>query len=156
MDQFTPVVEIALGTLPLLLALTIHGVGMFGVQHAFETRGARIYRSGSMGRGFFAAMIVLMLTTHLAEMLVWAASLVAVGAIEGLRDAFYFAAGTYTTLGYAEGMIPRAWRLLGPMIAISGIFAFGWTTGILVNLVSQGYRERLEGVAERRRDAEGR
>ena len=40
-------------------------------------------------------------------------------------------------------------RQRDPMIAISGLFAFGWTTGILVNLVSQAYRERRAGAAER-------
>jgi len=35
------------------------------------------------------------------------------------------------------------------MIAISGLFAFGWTTGVLVNLVSQSYRERSQGAADR-------
>jgi hypothetical protein len=35
------------------------------------------------------------------------------------------------------------------MIAISGLFAFGWTTGILVNLVSQAFRAREEGAKER-------
>jgi hypothetical protein len=53
------------------------------------------------------------------------------------RDAFYYVAGTYTTLGYGEGRLPHAWRLLAPMIAISGLFAFGWTTGVLFSPMSQ-------------------
>lgn len=149
MDQGHPAVEIALGTAPLLATLFIHGVGMYLVQREFERRGVAIYRSGSPGQAFFAAMIVAMLTTHLVEMLLWTAALVALGAVPLFRDAFYYVAGTYTTLGYAEGMLPKTWRLLGPMIAISGLFAFGWTTGVLVNLVSIGYRERKEGAAER-------
>jgi hypothetical protein len=155
MDQVLPIVEIGLGTLPILATLVIHGIGMFGVQRAFERRGVRIYRSGRPGQLFFAAMIFVMLATHLIEMFVWTATLVTLGAIHVVRDAFYFVAGTYTTLGYAEGMLPKEWRLMGPMIAISGLFAFGWTTGILVNLVSQAYRERKEGFAERRRDTPG-
>ena len=149
MGQGIPALEIALGTIPLLATLFIHGVGMYVVQRAFERRGVPIYRSGHAGQGFFAAMIVLMLATHLVEMVVWATTLVALEAVPVFRDAFYFVAGTYTTLGYAEGTLPHGWRLLGPMIAISGLFAFGWTTGILVNLVSQAYRERREGFAER-------
>ena len=139
-----------LGTLPLLATLFIHGVGMYAVQRAFELRGTRIYRSRDTGVGqlFFAATIVVMLATHLIEILVWAAVLVGLDAVPVFRDAFYYVAGTYTTLGYAEGMLPHAWRLLGPMIAISGLFAFGWTTGILVNLVAQAYRLRDEGPAD--------
>jgi hypothetical protein len=122
---------------------------MYVVQHQFEVRGVPLYRSGKRGQLFFAAMILLILLTHLVEMLVWSGTLTSLEAIEGFRDAFYFVAGTYTTLGYAEGMLPYDWRLLGPMIAISGLFAFGWTTGILVNLVSQAYRERRAGFAAR-------
>jgi len=144
-----PALEIALGTIPLLVTLFIHGIGMYVVQHQFEARGAAIYRSGSRGQLFFAAMIILMLVTHLVEMLVWAATLNSLEAVAAFRDAFYYAASTYTTLGYAESMLPHDWRLLGPMIAISGLFTFGWTTGVLVSLVSQSYRERREGFAER-------
>ncbi len=149
MDQGYPAFEIALGTVPLLATLAIHGAGMDVVQSAFERHGIPLYRSGSRGRVFFAARIMLMLSTHLVEMLVWTGGLIGIGAIPNLRDAFYYVAGTYTTLGYAEGILPHEWRLLGPMIAISGLFAFGWTTGILVNLVSQASRERRAGFAER-------
>jgi hypothetical protein len=144
-----PALEIVLGTIPLLMTLFIHGVGMYFVQHQFEVRGVRLYRSGKRGQLFFAAMILVMLFTHLVEMLVWAAMLNSLEAVNAFRDAFYYVACTYTTLGYGEGSLPYDWRLLGPMIAISGLFAFGWTTGVLVSLVAQSYRERREGFAER-------
>ena len=144
-----PALEIVLGTIPLLLTLFIHGVGMHGVQRQFERRGARIFRSGSHGQIFMGAMILVMLATHLTEMLVWAAMINSIEAIDSFRDAFYYVAGTYTTLGYGEGSLPHDWRLIAPMIAISGLFAFGWTTGVLVNLVSLAYHERAQGFADR-------
>ena len=146
LDRGMPAVEIALGTIPLLATLFIHGVGMYLVMREFERRGVPIYRSGRTGQLFFGLMIVMMLATHLVEMLVWATALVALSAITTFRDAFYFVAGTYTTLGYGEGTLTREWRLLGPMIGISGLFAFGWTTGVLVSLVSQAYQERQKAL----------
>ena len=143
-----PAVEIALGTIPLVGSLFIHGAGMFLVMRAFERHGVPIYRSGRAGQVFFGLMVGIALTTHLVEMLVWAATLVVLGAITTYRDAFYYVAGTYTTLGYGEGTLTREWRLLGPMIGISGLFAFGWTTGVLVNLVSQAYQERKKSLAD--------
>jgi hypothetical protein len=152
MDQFTPVAEIALGTLPLLATLMIHGFGMYWVQRAFRRHGDRIYRrSGITGQLFFNGLVVMMLTTHLIEILVWSLVLIALGAIPGLRDAFYYVAGTYTTLGYGEGTLPKAWRLLAPMIAISGLFTFGWTTGVLVHLVELAQRARRTGAVARLR-----
>lgn len=156
MDSVTPVVEIVLGTVPLVASLFVHGLGMYLVQRAFEARGIEMYRSGKHPELFFAGMITLMLATHLAEMLLWSATLVAFDAIHVFRNAFYFVAGTYTTLGYGEGMLPASWRLLAPMIAISGFFAFGWTTGILLHLVSQASKARAEGIADRLRNGTSR
>jgi hypothetical protein len=144
MNQGTPVVEILLGTLPLIASVLIHGVGMGLVQHTFETRGLPKYRAGKRAALVFAAMIVLMLVTHLAEICMWSLALVGVEAIAGFRDAFYYVAGTYTTLGYGEGTLPKEWRLLAPMIAISGLFAFGWTTGVLFHVVTQASQLRME------------
>ena len=45
MDQVTPVVEIALGTVPLIVSLFIHGMGMGLVQRVFETRAIPQYRA---------------------------------------------------------------------------------------------------------------
>jgi hypothetical protein len=146
MDQVTPVVEIALGTLPLIASVLIHGVGMYVVQRAFETR-ISLLQTRAHEQLLLAAMILLMLTTHMAEILLWAAALVGIEAIAGFRDAFYYVAGTYTTLGYGEGMLPKQWRLLAPMIAISGLFAFGWTTSVLFSLVTQASLIRAQRTA---------
>ena len=144
MDQVTPVVEIALGTVPLIASLFLHGAGMGIVQKMFETGALPRYRDRGHARAYFAAMVVLMVATHLAEIFMWSAVLVSVEAVTVFRDAFYYVAGTYTTLGYGEGTLPREWRLLAPMIAISGLFAFGWTTGTLFNIVTQASALRAE------------
>jgi hypothetical protein len=152
-DQFTPIVEILLATVPLLITLFIHGTGMYFIERRFANRRPE-FRAMRLGSEiFFGVMIIVMLTTHLVEILVWAATLALVDAVPVFRDAFYFAAGTYTTLGYGEGTLTRSWRLMGPMIAISGLFAFGWTTGVLVNLVSVVYRERMDIAGKPRPDA---
>jgi hypothetical protein len=146
-NQGTPIVEILLGTLPLIASVLIHGVGMGLVQRVFETRAIPLYRAQGHAIGYFAAIIALMLVTHLAEIFMWSAALVGVEAVSGFRDAFYYVAGTYTTLGYGEGTLPKEWRLLAPMIAISGLFAFGWTTGVLLSLVTQASLLRAQRAA---------
>jgi Ion channel len=137
LNQGTPIFEILLGTLPLIGSVLIHGAGMGLVQRVFETRAIHLYRAHGHALGYFAAIIALMLVTHLVEIFMWSAVLVGIEAVESFRDAFYYAAGTYTTLGYGEGTLPKPWRLLAPMIAISGLFAFGWTSGTLFNIVTQ-------------------
>jgi uncharacterized protein YhhL (DUF1145 family) len=140
MPHPSPLLEILLGTLPVLGTLFIHGAGMHLVQWRLRHHGALPKRS-RLRAAYFALMIVLMLLTHLAEIALWAGTLNFLEAISSLRDAFYFVAVTYTTLGYGEATLPEAWRLMAPMIAISGLFAFGWTTSVLMNLVTQANAE---------------
>ena len=101
-------------------------------------------RSGELRKGVTRVrlpdqpfQILLMLCTHLFEVLLWAITLVLTDAVQDFRDAFYYSSVTYTTLGYEDIVLPHNWRLLAPMIAMSGVFAFGWTTGVIVNLVAQ-------------------
>jgi hypothetical protein len=141
MKTSSPLLEILFGTLPLLATLFVHGAGMNLVQWGFR-RNRRARASRLRTDTFFAVMILVMVLTHLSEIALWAAVLMWVGAIEPARDAFYYVAGTYTTLGYGEGTLPQAWRLMAPMIAISGLFAFGWTTSVLMNFVAQLNKDR--------------
>ena len=58
------------------------------------------------------------------------------GGAAAFRDAYYYVAVTYTTLGYGENTLTPAWRILAPMMAMSGVFAFGWTTSVLFSIVA--------------------
>ncbi|MEI7704940.1 MAG: hypothetical protein WCK73_10115, partial [Deltaproteobacteria bacterium] len=51
--------------------------------------------------------------------------------------ASYYAANTYTTLGYGSRMLPEQWRMVGPIMAISRLFTFGWTGSVLVDVVGR-------------------
>jgi hypothetical protein len=86
--------------------------------------------------------VLLMLTAHLLEMGVWAAFFLGVGAVADRPDAFYFAATTYTTLGYEDTKLPAQWRLLAPSLATAGVLMFGWTTGTLVKVAGDLYGAR--------------
>ena len=85
-----------------------------------------------------------MLFLHMAEISVWGVVLHKMGLVPNLRDAVYFAANTYTTLGMGPMSLPHSWRELSPMIAIAGLFTFAWTTSEMFNIV--GYHHDL--VAE--------
>ena len=78
-----------------------------------------------------------MLGSHLVETTVWTAVLVWGHLVGSWRDAAYFAANTYTTLGYGTVVLADAWKMLSPIIAISGLFTFGWTGSVLVDVVGR-------------------
>jgi hypothetical protein len=145
MEQWLPLWEILLGAVGLIVSLMIHGVGM-----AFVQRKNRDYQRFAPFRfrrqATFSLLIFFLMCTHLIEVLLWAAALIVIGAIPGIRDAFYYAAVTYTTLGYQETALSHTWRILAPIMAMSGVFAFGWTTSVLFAIVS------AQDEAERRSD----
>jgi hypothetical protein len=135
MDQLMPIGEVALGTGLLVVSLMIHGIGMYLVQQRFNRHVASRLPSRLMRQYLFGTLIAMMVATHLVEAMVWGATLVLLGAVPSFRDAYYYVTATYTALGYSEGTLPPEWRILAPMIAMSGLFAFGWTTGVIVNIV---------------------
>jgi hypothetical protein len=121
----------------LIASLSIHFFGMLSVQAAYARRvSQRRYLSFAQQAGL-ALLVLMMLLTHIVEIVAWAALLYFLGAIAVFRDASYYVSVTYTTLGYGEGTLPLNWRFLAPMIAMSGLFAFGWTTGVMFRIVTQ-------------------
>lgn len=140
MSQLLPLWEIILGATLLVASLLIHGVGMNRVQTR-HAKFQRLHAAGHLRRqAMFCSLILLILLTHLLEILGWSFMLMITGAVSGLRDAYYYAAVTYTTLGYREGTLSLDWRIFAPMIAMSGLFAFGWTTGVLMIIVARSDR----------------
>ena len=49
----------------------------------------------------------------------------------------FFTGNTYTTVGYGNFILPPGWKMLAPIIAISGLFTFGWSGSVLVDLVAR-------------------
>ncbi len=136
---YRPVWEIGLGTALLLAVLFIHGAGMFSIQRAFNRLWPRVVtqRHEFLRKVFMGAIVLGLLAIHFVEIMLWAGTLFGIGAFRNLRTAFYFAGGAYTTYGSGNVELPEDWRLLGFMIATSGLFTFGWTTGILVSIVTK-------------------
>jgi ion channel len=147
MDRWQPIWEIAFGVGTLIASLMIHGVGMLFVQ-----RRSRAYHTlpplALRREAAFSLLILVLVFTHVIEVLLWAVALVATGAIPPFRDAYYYVAVTYTTLGYGEGTLPAQWRIFAPMMAMSGVFAFGWTTSVLFAVV--GMQSGVTGATPRK------
>ena len=138
MTQVMPVPDLAFGGGMLLLIVLIHATGMRMLTDRFELR---IQAQGRRGRGtwwpdlLLGGVVLLMLMLHLLEIWVWSAALVYSGLVENWRAAGFFAANTYTTVGYGNFVLPDGWHMLAPIIAMSGLFTFGWTGSVLVEIV---------------------
>jgi len=54
-----------------------------------------------------------------------------------MQTALYFSAVTYTTTGYGDLVLPREWRLVGGVEALTGILMCGWSTGFFFVVVNR-------------------
>jgi hypothetical protein len=123
----------------LIFIITLHGFFLRRITDYFSRNYDVLERNYSTGKfdGTFITTIWLLLAAHLIETFVWSLPMYALAMFPSLRIASYFAAQTYTTLGMGDVVLPPEWRLLGPIIAISGLFTFGWTGSVLVVLVGE-------------------
>ena len=133
-----PVEVLAFGAGMLLIIVLLHGAGLDGVTTRYKKRSEMLRNRGwhpRLATPVFAGSILLMLCLHLLESIIWGLVLNKAGLISDLRDSFYFSANTYTTLGYGRMLLPYDWRELAPIMAISGLFTFAWTTSEMFNIV---------------------
>ena len=81
---------------------------------------------------------------HLAEISVWAMFYFWQGCLPDAESAFYFAGVTYTTVGYGDLVLPKPWRMLGPVEGLTGILMCGLSTGLFFAVVSRIYSPRFQ------------
>jgi Ion channel len=152
-DEFKPLAALGIGAFVLVFLALFHGVGLHWIQLQ-QRRGERRMRSGPpsvIGASFlFAWSVFLMLDLHLLEILIWSFVLTHMGLIVHAYDAIYFCANGYTTLGMGKMDVSEHWRIISPIIGISGLFTFAWTTSALVDVVASNRRllEQMEDERE--------
>lgn len=132
-----PLLELLIGLALLTVVILAHGVGVRLVYRHFsrtwERSGSRM--SAWHSNGIVAVAIATLAALHLAVTFVWAWPIWQSGLIGSLRDSYFFVLENYTTLGEGTVSLPDSWRLIGPVIAISGLFNFGWTASVFVNMM---------------------
>ena len=78
-----------------------------------------------------------LLLLHLAEISVWALFYWWQECLPDAESSLYFSGVTYTTLGYGDLVLPREWRLLGPVEGLTGILMCGLSTGFFFVVVTK-------------------
>jgi len=134
-----PVIETILGVFWLTLVILIHGIGIQKINRQFTHLWARVTIETSHWKiNIILALVIASLTVlHLVETIFWALPIYALSLVPTWADAYFYVLENYTTLGAGDVRLPERWRLMGPIIAISGLFTFGWTTGVLVSTMTE-------------------
>jgi hypothetical protein len=145
-----PAADLFLGGSLLILIVLVHAAGVRFVTNDVVRRTQLILKRPTAWRAdlLMSRVVFLLLSLHLLEIVVWAAALVYSGLVADWRAAGFFAGNTYTTVGYGNFILPVGWKMLAPIIAISGLFTFGWSGSILVDLV--GRCQKIKDVAAAR------
>lgn len=140
LTQALPVPDIVFGGGVLLLVVVCHAFSIRFITGIFLKRSQALKSSVFLYRWradlLFASTVMALLAVHLTEVMLWTAALVFSGIVADWAKAAYFAANCYTALGEPFAL-PHAWRMVPPIIAISGIFAFAWTASVLVDFVAR-------------------
>ena len=110
-------------------------------------RGLSPVRAGVLMMRFTTAMIVL----HVLQILLWAGFYRWL-CLPSWETGFYFSATSYSTVGYGDIVLPRVWRLLGPIESIAGVVMCGLSVSalfaILMRLVDAEEQSSPENQAQ--------
>jgi hypothetical protein len=87
----------------------------------------------------------LLIVIHMFEIAVWALFFWWQKCLPDGWSSFYFSGVTYTTVGYGDLVLPKEWRLFGPIEALTGILMCGLSTAFFFVIVSKRILQRMDG-----------
>ena len=87
----------------------------------------------------------LLIVYHLLEVAVWALFFWWENCMPDLESSFYFSGITYLTIGYGDLVLPKEWRLFGPIEGLTGILMCGLSTALFFAVVSKRILLRMGG-----------
>jgi len=81
---------------------------------------------------FTTAMVVL----HILQIVLWAGSYRWLF-LPSWESAFYFSASSYSTVGYGDIVLPKVWRILGPIESVIGVLMCGISVSALFAIATR-------------------
>lgn len=135
--EVIPLADLAFGGGVLMIVMLVHAIGLRVLGDHVSRRVHSVLRHPSLWHAdlLMGSIIFLLLALHLFEIFVWSSALVFSGLIPNWHDAGFFAGNTYTTIGYGNFVLTSQWEMVAPIMAISGLFTFGWSGSVLVDYV---------------------
>lgn len=88
--------------------------------------------------------MMLLFILHLLTNFGWGCFIVWEGAAPSFREGVYYSLENYTSLGLTRVDVADRWRMLAPMISLSGVFCLSWSTAVLVSFFNQLYSPNLD------------
>lgn len=155
LNEVLPAADLLFGGAMLIVIMLIHASVIHNTTNRFTRRSAQVMQRPTRWRAtlLMSGVVFTLLCLQLVELVVWASAMKWSGLVADWRAAGFFAGSAFTTVGYGSDILPTGWRMLGPIIAISGLFTFGWSGSVLVDLVGRCQTIREAADAARGTDA---
>jgi hypothetical protein len=126
------------------ITVAIHAVGLAILLKALmKSHGLQSTRFGSIV-WLFIRVALWLIVIHIIEIATWGMFYYWLGCLPDVESAFYFSGVTYATIGYGDLVLPKLWRMLGPVEGLTGILMCGLSAGLFFALVSRIYSARVE------------
>jgi len=140
------------GTAIFLVTLTLW-IQCLGIAELIHWARASIDRGMSRLSALHAAILmirfsILVIILHLLQILLWSGFYRWL-CLPSWESSFYFSATSYSTVGYGDVILPRIWRLLGPVESVTGVLMCGISVSFLF-VVASKLVERETGVSPQR------
>ena len=134
--------ELALSTVMVTLTVLVHGAGLYALSRLLrlEVREeAHEHIQAMSRRGLTVTLVVILGLFALHGVEIWSYALLylAIGSVDGLREAVYFSTITYGAIGYSDAAMAERWRLVSAIEGINGIILIGWSTAFFVTLIAR-------------------
>ena len=130
-------VEILMAAGLVVVTVFIHAAGISALLRAMM-RSHALATSGFLPvTRFVIAVTCWLIVIQVIEISVWGLFYLWRGCLPDAESAFYFSGVTYTTVGYGDLVLPKPWRMLAPLEALTGILMCGLSTGLFFALVSR-------------------
>lgn len=123
---------VALALLLVFLSVAVHAVAVAHMTVRLMTN-SRLQAINMLRSHVLLLFLVftVLLASHLTQAAFWATAYYAIGGFSDTATALYYSLSSYTTVGYADVVLPEHMRLLGPLEFATGVLMFGWSTGYI-------------------------
>ena len=130
----------------MALSVAIHAMGLTA---ALRWLGGSARPAAGFWRStwLLIAVAAWVIFIHLIEITFWGLFYSWKQCMPDLQSALYFSAVTYTTTGYGDLVLPKEWRLVGGVEALTGILMCGWSAGFFFAVVGGMYRTQSTKMA---------
>jgi len=128
-----------------VIVVLIHGVlilFLMGCFHAFDKKYGKP-RNKKIDILVYFAIVLLILLSHLIDILIWTYAMVSVNVFPSVIKTYYFAGEMYTNLDHNDPIyvLKDAWRMLPILISFSGLFAVAISGAALYSLLITTFTE---------------